>query len=362
MHRIIYIITLVLLAGTNVSGQSKKNASLVLELPAGFTYDSIWLDIKDQTVFKSYLLPNQKKKKVKFKNVLPAVEYARTSVRIYFKGNNYNFKDTLDFLAGNKDASIKILDTITAKESSAFKLSNIYNFEILFKKFQDVTQPAQINANQYTESIMGFIKDNLDDPFSLDLFAEFVLRNTLFDYSISKDFFDVYIDKLIHVPQFRKYIETLLEAKTYYSMENIKAPLFFTTTLDNKNLSSEGLKGQYVLINFWATFCVPCREEFPALKKIIEAYNGNGLTTISVSLDNDIEAVKQFVAQNNMNWNQVVSDTKIISVFGINPIPQIYLIDPDGIIVYNKFLKENHDTDLSILSFYLSEHLKKLNQ
>jgi len=111
-----------------------------------------------------------------------------------------------------------------------------------------------------------------------------------------------------------------------------------------KVIKLSSLKGQYVLLDFWASWCGPCRRENPSIVRTYEKYskakfkNGKGFTVYSVSLDKSRAAWKAAIAQDNLHWPYHVSDLGAWSsagarIYGVNSIPMNFLIDPDGIIV-----------------------------
>ena len=328
-------------------------------------YDSLWVEIKAQDSTHLYKFPyNTKTSEIKLENVLSSAPLARNPIKLFFGKNTYGLNDTLYFLSKNKNATIDILDSSNKKSvsSSKFSLRNVYQFDPLFAKFLIVLEYPNWSDSANGESIkihniLNFISKNIDNPYTFDLYTQLVLPNLLIDYETSKSFFTKYIDRLTNSPKIYADMERMLNAKAFYSKENIEVPEFSVRTLSNEVLSSNSLKGKYTLINFWATWCVPCREEFPILKSVIQQYQDKGLTAISVSLDKDTSAMHRYISANHMNWAQVANDKKILSLFGINPIPQVYLINPKGIIVYNKLLKPEVDKDLKILAAYLEENI-----
>ena len=104
-----------------------------------------------------------------------------------------------------------------------------------------------------------------------------------------------------------------------------------------KRLSDYCGKGNYVLVDFWASWCGPCRAEMPNVKKAYEKYHGKGFEIVGVSLDNDKAAWTGAIQRMNLPWIHL-SDLKgwqseAAALYGISSIPATMLVDPQGKIV-----------------------------
>jgi len=113
------------------------------------------------------------------------------------------------------------------------------------------------------------------------------------------------------------------------------APNFRATTLDGKTITLESLSGKVVLIDFWATWCGPCREALPHIKKIASGFRGQPLVVLSISLDKDDEKWKDFVGKNEMTWLQYRDggfEGSVAKQFGVKAIPATFTIDADGVL------------------------------
>jgi thiol-disulfide isomerase/thioredoxin len=123
------------------------------------------------------------------------------------------------------------------------------------------------------------------------------------------------------------------------------APAFAVDTLDGKHVSMDDLTGKVVLIDFWATWCGPCREALPHMQQIAKKFQGQPLVVLSVSLDSDEQKWKEFIAKNNMTWLHYRDGGftgSIANLFGVKAIPQTFTIDADGV------LQDQHIGDASI--------------
>ena len=114
-------------------------------------------------------------------------------------------------------------------------------------------------------------------------------------------------------------------------------PNFEVKDLAGETLSVAGQKGKVVLIDFWATWCMPCVAELPNVLKTYEHYHGQGFEIIGVSLDQDQAKVVNFIKQKQMTWPQYFDGAgwknKLAAKYGIESIPATYLLDRQGNII-----------------------------
>ena len=122
-------------------------------------------------------------------------------------------------------------------------------------------------------------------------------------------------------------------------LKNTAAPSFDYLNHKGGTTKLDELKGKYVYIDVWATWCGPCRAEIPSLKKIEEKYHGKNIEFVSISVDvqKDFEKWKKFVTDKQLGGIQLFADkdwnSDFIKSFGINSIPRFILIDPKGNVV-----------------------------
>lgn len=90
---------------------------------------------------------------------------------------------------------------------------------------------------------------------------------------------------------------------------------------------------KYILVDFWASWCGPCRKEIPNLKTAYAEYSNKGFEILSVSIDKDEKAWQKALGQENMQWHNLLDDDKVSKSFNVKAIPATYLVDGKGVII-----------------------------
>ena len=114
-------------------------------------------------------------------------------------------------------------------------------------------------------------------------------------------------------------------------------PDFDEKDLEGKALSIGKYKGKVVLVDFWATWCVPCVMDLPEVSKVYDKFHDKGFEIVGISLDEDKAKLEQFVKQRKMPWPQFFDgkrwENKLATKYGVQSTPSGYLIDRHGKII-----------------------------
>ncbi len=202
---------------------------------------------------------------------------------------------------------------------------------------EETATPERIETlqNRADSLTKAAIENNSDN-----LFGAYVLANSYYDMTSDEAF--AHIGKLS--PEIRRTeiiadLEQVLRAK---ANTEVGKPYIDLTLHDAEGrsvaLSSIVGPGKWVLIDFWATWCYPCTQEIPHLKEAYAEFRDKGFEIYGVSLDSDAEAWKKYIAENGMDWVNVLGAENPearaeVDKYAVQSIPSNFLISPDGEIV-----------------------------
>lgn len=113
-----------------------------------------------------------------------------------------------------------------------------------------------------------------------------------------------------------------------------KAEQFNLEDVSGNSVSLEDYKGKFVLLNFWATWCAPCREEMPSMSNLHDELSGRGLEVVGVHVGPSLAGVKKFLESVPVNFTILIDKNMQLTNWGVRGLPTTFLINPDGRIVY----------------------------
>lgn len=126
---------------------------------------------------------------------------------------------------------------------------------------------------------------------------------------------------------------------------NVKATDFTLRDVNGRTFSFSSLKGRAILLNFWATWCPPCKAEMPSMNKLYNSLKSRGLEVIAVSSDSSLSGIKDFLAKSRVDFPVLHDEKKTVTLqYKVFSMPTTFLIDNNGLIV-EKFYGEYDWTD-----------------
>jgi len=133
---------------------------------------------------------------------------------------------------------------------------------------------------------------------------------------------------------------------------------FNLTTLDGDFISIKDYRGKIVVIDFWSSWCVPCRAEGPILSESHKTWRERGVEFIGIAIWDDLDSVEKFIDQNNIEYVNGIDTSGLIAVdFGITGIPEKFFVNPNGEIVKKVVGPNTTDTLDRILTEMTDEAL-----
>jgi thiol-disulfide isomerase/thioredoxin len=313
----VFLIAVVLMSSMSSFAQKKEHMVFQAEIANRFGDVVSFFNAKNKLV---------KTIQVNKNGIFKDTMNVETGRYVFSDGNEF----TIVYLKNGFDLKLK-MDAKMFDESIVYtgKGANENNFLAQNSLFEEKTDIGSLIMSPEADFYKGLDKKKSDDLNRLEgkkLDPVFV---DLQKKSIDDNYNDV-------VKYYKKNYEANL-AKS--KLNNTISPTFDYENHKGGTTKLEDLKGKYVYIDVWATWCGPCRAEIPSLKKVEEMYHDKNIAfvSISVDVDKDHEKWKNFVSEKQLGGIQLFADKNWNSDFmisyGINSIPRFILIDPNGKII-----------------------------
>lgn len=202
---------------------------------------------------------------------------------------------------------------------------------------QEELGEQQINyyQNEWEPAYMAMLMAELDQNTDNDI-SGIILRDL--SYHLTPEEMEAAIAKTEPNIRNRQTLQDLAK-RVAAQIKTAEGNFFTDFTAENENGEAAALsdyvgKGKYTLVDFWASWCGPCREEIPVVAEIYEQYKNKGLQVLSVAVWDRPEATKKAIGELKINWPQMFNaELKPLEIYGFDGIPYIILFAPDGTIV-----------------------------
>jgi len=232
-------------------------------------------------------------------------------------------------------------DPVLFRNSPEYRqaLSNMFQRYSYHPKYRDASDSAYDRVAQTLKNLR-IVEAEISDPHIREYY-EFVnisaALKMMKDSAEAEPHYMAYMQKARRA-DYRKQVEEIFRNLVSYTNSS-QAPEFSFRDINGNRVSLKSLRGKYVYIDVWATWCGPCKAEIPHLQKMEKQFHGRNIAFVSISVDQqkDFPKWEQYVKENNLGGIQLIADNAFESDFvkkmNISAIPRFILIDPEGKLV-----------------------------
>lgn len=366
MKKLLFV-TLFLISSLTTFAQNEVNvkiSGMIFNAPV----DTFYLSQFFGKYYKDYYkITPDKKGNFSFSGKLPSMDYYilrvgnsniqlvlrdNSEIKVYGDGNK--LKEFCNII--NSDESKAMNDFAVTIENWSIKSDSAMNaLKADPSREQIINQYMQGQYANFNASLQEFVTNNPNSPALIMALSQI---NAETDFKTYEALITQINNSFEGSPTVKVYYDNFMQLKN--KLENGKlvaegkiAPDFEEFLTDGKNqMKLSDLKGNVVLIDFWASWCGPCRKENPNVVKTYEKYKKDGFTIMSVSLDTDRSKWLAAIKQDNLSWPNHVSDlkgwsSKVGRLYEVGSVPFTVLIDKEGRIIKVNLRGEALEKELS---------------
>lgn len=216
------------------------------------------------------------------------------------------------------------------KYSKAYYTEN--DFELAFSYAKEVS----LNRKKKHDHRVRFINNHPESAVSLKIVQDMIKRVGNVPRKEILKLFNALSVKL-RISEVGVFTKSLLEARKIYVGEQYKDCVADDIELNQHDLKDYIKDDCYTLIEFWASWCGPCRGDIPSVKRAYDEYHDRGFDIVSVSIDNNVKSWQKAVEVENMSWTQLRNrkgDNSIAKTYGVTGVPSTFLVNKEGIITH----------------------------
>lgn len=341
------------LAGMACTSQSKDEFTVKGKLDKPFTgtvylghitdkftnIDSVQLTNATEFSFTQHI-SNPDKYRISFKPYCNGYEFIAEAEGCYELKN-----DSVTVIQGKEQELMnRYLKTITPIRQEAEKLMNLYAEAETAKDEKALSELREKLTQHFTkeqQTTVDFIKSCPSSYTAVDLAGNLLLR----EYPEWKEVYET-VDTINYTYSyaFRSLQEKMNEARSLW-IQDIEAPDFTTTDINGKTVKLSDFKGNYLLLDFWASWCRPCRDKAKEIKKIYPQLKAKGIQICGINLDDERKKWLDASQEDGILWintseQKSFRDNQIAKDYKVTQIPALFVIDPSG-----KIVKQNPDID-----------------
>ena len=258
-----------------------------------------------------------------------------------FFGSCYDIMTYKTFQADPGTFNNELLHYVNNRfEGVDFQDPNVYNNSWLYeayKEFADMVSSYTLTAEDNENAIKSQLFRATNPQAKLMAYAGILAGLEAKKHGNFVVFANNFLEEFSGIsPDIRTMLEQKIKRMDAYRIGG-EAPLFTQNDTEGNPVSLEDFKGKVVLLDFWASWCGPCRRENPNVVKVYDQYKDKGFEILGVSLDKDKGRWMDAIAKDNLTWPQV-SDLKgwsneVGKMYGVSSIPHTVLIDEEGKIL-----------------------------
>jgi thiol-disulfide isomerase/thioredoxin len=302
-----------------------KDGTFRFDIPCDSVWDAYFIQFPDSLSTFSFPVLLKESSQISLKLNTKAQQYEISGDKNAEEQNDF-WQGLVSLNAQLQTTQLKILDT---KDSG---------------KSVQLHEELNICQRQIDAYPNNWVTAHPSSPFSAAIIRMFIAGIRSYEDTVAEKYFDI----LFPIAKVNNYQAELLEnqfALFNPKYKNVRLSLgskmseFVVKDTSGKDIRLCDFKDKYLLLDFWASWCAPCRENTPSIRWLYNKYKGNGLKVLSISLDKDNTKWKDAIKADTMSWLQgsdlMGEEGGVGFQFQIISIPQYVLLAPDGKIIFN---------------------------